>query len=261
MAVIQLQGVGYRHGTSEILKEIDWTVHRGEHWAIIGENGAGKTTLLNIVNGYIWPTTGTVEVLDGRYGKIDIREHRKRIGWVTSALGQRVTSVRPEETALEVVASGRHALIGLWNRPAEEDVEAAGEILEAFGGTRLAERPFRTLSQGEQQSILLARAWMARSELLILDEPCTGLDLRAREQVLSAIRLLGEREGSPTLIYVTHHVEEILPIFTHALLIRQGRLLATGPKLEVLTGGRLTEAFQIGLDVRWQAGRPWVAVT
>ncbi|MDA8346304.1 MAG: ABC transporter ATP-binding protein [Thermaerobacter sp.] len=258
--VIHLRAVGYRRGTEAVLKDIDWTVKHGEHWAIIGENGAGKTTLLNIVNGYIWPTTGTVEVLGGRYGEIDIREQRKRIGWVSSSLGQHVTSVRPDETALEVVVSGRYAVIGLWNTPKEEDVTAAREILTAFGGERIAERPFRTLSQGEQQSILLARTWMARAELLILDEPCTGLDLRAREQVLSAIQLLGKREGGPTLVYVTHHVEEILPIVTHALLIKEGRILAAGAKGEVLTSSRLTEAFEIGVDVRWQAGRPWVAV-
>lgn len=259
-AVIDLQGVGFRREGRPVLQDIDWLVMQGQHWAIIGENGAGKTTLLNIVNGYLWPSTGTVEVLGGRYGEIDIREHRRRIGWVTASLGQRVTSVRPDETALEVVVSGRYAVIGMWHQPKPEDAEAARNILATFGASALADRPFRTLSQGEQQSILLGRMWMAEAEVLILDEPCTGLDLRAREQVLSAVQRLGAQAGAPTLIYVTHHVEEILPLFSHALLIKEGQMLAAGPKEEVVTADLLSRTFEIGLDVRWQAGRPWVSV-
>ena len=259
-AVIDLQGIEYWREDRPILKDLHWTVRQGEHWAVIGENGAGKTTLLNIVNGYLWPRTGTVEVLGGRYGQVDLREHRKRIGWVTSSIGERVTSIRPDETALEVVVSGRYATLGLWNRPTAEDRDSARGLLAAFGGAELADRPFRTLSQGEQQSILIARTWMAQAELLILDEPCVGLDLRARERVLSAIEKLGQRADGPTLLYVTHYAEEILPLITHVLFIKQGRAVAAGPKAAVLTSSRLSEAFGIDLDLHWQSGRPWIAV-
>ncbi len=258
-AAIELRGVGLRRERAQILRDVDWRVEAGEHWALVGENGAGKTSLLEIVMGYLWPTTGSVEVLGARYGEVDLREHRTRIGWVGSSFSQRLAAVRPDETAIEVVVSGERALVGLWQAPTEEQRAAARSVLEALGRGDLAGRPFRTLSQGEQQTVLLARMWMARADLLILDEPCTGLDLRAREQVLEAVGRLAQ-EGGPTLLYVTHHVEEILPAFTHALLLKGGRVLAAGPKEGVLTGRRLSEAFEIGLDVRWQAGRPWVAV-
>jgi iron complex transport system ATP-binding protein len=259
-AVIDLQGIECWREDRLILKDLDWTVRAGEHWAVIGENGAGKTTLLNVVNGYLWPRVGAVEVLGGRYGQVDLPEHRKRIGWVTSSLGTHLASVRPDETALEVVVSGRYARIGQWDLPTADDRDSAREILAAFRATELAERPFRTLSQGEQQTILIARAWMTSAELLILDEPCIGLDLRAREGVLSAVQHLGERADAPTLLYVTHHAEEILPLFTHVLLIKAGRAVAAGPKAEVLTSNRLSHLFGVSVDVHWQSGRPWVAV-
>lgn len=259
-AVIELHDISYWREESPVLQEVDWTVQRGEHWALIGENGAGKTTLLQIIHGDIWPTTGTVETLGARYGTIDLREHKRRIGWVTASLGTHLREIRPDETALEVAVSGGRAVIGLWEPPTPEEAERAREILASFGGARLANRPFYTLSQGEQQSVLLSRAWMARAELLILDEPCTGLDLRAREQLLASIQRLGGRPDAPTLLYVSHHVEEIVPLFTHALLVKQGRIVGSGPKGDVLTGSMLSDAFEIGLDVRWQSGRPWVAV-
>ena len=259
-AVIELAGIEYWREGRPVLRDFHWRVERGEHWAVIGENGSGKTTLLNIVNGYLWPRTGQVTVLGAQYGSTDLREHRRRIGWVTSSIGRHLVAIRPDETALEVVVSGRYAVIGLWHGPSADDQARAMGILAAFGGAALAARPFRTLSQGEQQSVLLGRMWMAEAELLILDEPCTGLDLRARERVLTALRQLCAQGQCPTLVYVTHHVEEILPIFTHALLIKDGRALAAGPKAEVLNGGRLSEAFGVDVDVRWQSGRPWAMV-
>jgi iron complex transport system ATP-binding protein len=260
MSVIRMESVSCRRGHATILKDVNWSVEPGQHWAIIGSNGAGKTTLLNIVNGYTWPTTGTVEVLGQTFGRVNMAELRTRIGWVSSSMSERVHHSRPNERALDVVVSGKYASIGIWTEKSQEDDERALEILEMFQCTHLADQPFHILSQGEKQRILIARAWMAKPELLILDEPCTGLDIKARESLLRTIDSLYKKTQGPTLLYVTHHPEEVLPLFSHALVLKHGRVLASGEKERVMTNELLSEAFDVDVDVAWQADRPWVHV-
>jgi iron complex transport system ATP-binding protein len=260
MSVIRMESVSCRRGDTTILNDLNWTVEPGQHWAIIGSNGAGKTTLLNIVNGYTWPTTGTVEVLGETFGRVNMSELRTRIGWVSSSMTEHVYQSRPEERALDVVISGKYASIGIWTDKSVDDDEQALEILEMFQCAHLADQPFHILSQGEKQRILIARAWMAKPELLILDEPCTGLDIKARETLLRTIESLYRQNHGPTLLYVTHHPEEVLPLFSHALVLKQGKVLASGEKGHVLTSALLSKAFDVEVDVAWQANRPWVHV-
>ncbi|RIV17108.1 ABC transporter ATP-binding protein [Alicyclobacillaceae bacterium I2511] len=258
--VVSLRDITWRRGKQPILTGVNWQIHPGEHWALIGRNGSGKTSLLNILTGYAWPTTGTVEVLGQAFGSVDLRELRKSIGWVSSSFLQELLSLRPTERTLDVVVSGKFASMGVYQQPSTKDRADAVTVLDWFGCSSLAGRLFASLSQGEKQRVLLARAWMGKPQLLILDEPCTGLDVPAREQVLGAIDTLAQQKDGPTLVYVTHHVEEVVPSFTHALVLNHGQVLACGRKNETLTGNTLTEAFSLPVEVSWQSGRPWLQV-
>ncbi len=255
--IVEMKEVFWYRGESLILRNINWLVRTGEHWAIIGLNGSGKTSLLNMINGYIFPSKGEVTVLGKRFGACDLRELRKSIGWVSSSLQE---NLYVNESVLEIVLSGKFASIGLYDKPEEEDVSRALELLEQFGCISLSKRKYFTLSQGEKQKILLARALMSSPRLLILDEPCTALDIFARENFLSLIEQIGKKENAPTLLYVSHHIEEILPIFTHTILLRDGGIHLQGESKEVLTGSRLTDFFGKGVEFTWKDERPWIRI-
>jgi len=237
----------------KIITDVNWEIKKGEHWALIGLNGAGKTTLLNILNGYLWPTTGEVSVLGQRFGKTDLRELRKAIGWVSSALQERIrTSAMTEE----IIMSGKFASIGLYEETTAGDRERASEIMKQLDITHLEGRKYHTCSQGEQQRILIGRALMAEPELLILDEPTNGLDFIARESLLRTVQRFMTADHAPTLIFVTHHMEEILQEFTHTFLLRGGKNFAQGKTKEILRDDLLTEFFERTAHVHWQNNRP-----
>ncbi|VVB52365.1 putative branched-chain amino acid transport ATP-binding protein LivG [uncultured archaeon] len=237
-----------------ILKDVSWRVGVGEHWAVVGANGSGKTMLLRIATGNLWPTEGCVSLLGSVFGGVDLRDLKVRVGWVSSALLSRVP---PEDSALSVVVSGKFASLGLWDKPAEEDFVKAKRLLSFMGANLLADRPFGVLSQGEAQKVLIARALMADPKLLVLDEPTSGLDVRAREEFLVSVENLARKKGGPTLVFVTHHIEEITPSFTGVLVLRKGRVLACGRKEDVLSGKTLSEAFETPLRVVKKGGRYW----
>lgn len=254
-AIIELKGVSLRRGQTAILHGIEWRVRPGEHWVVLGLNGSGKTTMLNVVTGYLWPSEGEVRVLGEKYGTVDLREHRKRIGWVSSSFQERVYG---QERALDMVVSGKFATIGLYDEPTEEDRAQAAALLDKFGCGHLRDRPYALCSQGEKQKILIARALMAQPELLILDEPCNGLDFLARERLLADIARLAEEPGGPALLYVTHHIEEIIPAFTHVLLLQDGTVFRAGPAAEMINRDTLEAFFGVPLDVIWHRGRAWL---
>ncbi len=255
--VIDIEDVSWRRQGEIILSNVNWEVTDGEHWAVLGLNGAGKTTILNMINGYIWPTTGSVNVLGQEFGKTDIRELRKRIGWVSSSLQERIKGT---EYAEDVVVSGRYASIGLYETPTAADFQKAAQIMEQVGGSYLAGRMYQTCSQGERQKLLIARGLMAEPELLILDEPTNGLDFISREDLMSAINLLALKKDAPTIIFVTHHIEEILPVFSHTLLLRNGAVFDHGESRTVLTGEGLSNFFASPVEVEWRKDRPWMSL-
>lgn len=255
--VLEVTGLSIRRDGTMILQDIDWRIERGEHWVILGGNGSGKTSLLAALTGYLMPTAGEVGVFGERYGESDWRELRKRIGVVSSSLRQMMADSEP---ALESVASGKFAMIDYWGKVGRADRRRALGILRQIECEYLAERPWAYLSQGERQRVLIGRALMAEPKLLILDEPCAGLDPVARELFLHFVERLGRRAGAPTLVLVTHHVEEITPVFSHALLLRGGRLLAAGKKGAVLTGRELSRTFGAEVRIRRSAGRYALAV-
>lgn len=241
-SILAVTGLRIARGRATILHDLSWSVAPGENWVILGANGSGKTSLLKALTGYLSPTAGTLALLGQRYGECDWRELRFKIGVVTSAF---TASIPPAEPAIDTVMSGKYAQLDLWHRTTRADRAAALRLLRTAGLGALAERPWVYLSQGERQRVLIARALMARPRLLILDEPCAGLDPVAREKFLQFIENVARRRGPtrPALVLVTHHVEEIMPAFTHALLLREGRIHAAGPRRDVLTSKNLSTIF------------------
>ena len=235
-----------------ILDGIDWRVRPGEHWVILGPNGCGKTSLLKVLLGYLVPSGGSLRALGREYGRDDWRDTRARIGIVSSALQ---ASVPAHEPALHTVVSGARAQLDLWEDPTPAEARAARAGLRRVGATVLGERPWGVLSQGERQRVLIARALMARPRLLVLDEPCAGLDPVAREAFLEQMEGLARDPRGPALVLVTHHVEEITESFSHALLLRTGRVVGAGPRADVLTSARLGEAFGAPLRLRRRGAR------
>ena len=250
--MLTVRDLTIQRGDTRILDRVSWEVARGQHWVILGANGSGKTSLLSALTGYLTPTAGDITVLGETFGASDWRELRKHIGLVSSTVRQMVPE---EEDALTTVVSGRDAVIGFWGDPKPADRKAARALLRQVEAEYLAARPWLVLSQGERQRVLIARALMARPRLLILDEPCAGLDPVAREQFLTFLQRLGSQRGAPALVLVTHHVEEIMPVFSHALLLREGRVVAAGECARVLTGALLSRTFGARLRVRRRGGR------
>ncbi len=246
-----MTGVDYIRSKRPILAGVNWTIAHGEHWALLGANGSGKTTLLKIVTGYEWPTHGEVTVLGQRFGSCDIRDLRKSIGWVSTALEQRVP---PRLTASRVVAGGIDASIGVYRdfTPAEE--ARVVQALAAVNASEVADRAFGLLSQGEQQRTLIARALVLEPRLLILDEPCAGLDPTARHQFLDDMGKLASDPAGPTLIFVTHHIEEIRPWIGRVLALRDGTITAEGTREKVLTGPVLSRVFNTACEVHSTGG-------
>ncbi len=250
-----MQDVSLRRDEFYLLKNINWNVKRGEHWAVVGLNGSGKTSLLKIITGYILPSNGEVTVLGRKFGAYDLRELRKSIGWVSSSLQD---ALYPNETVEEIVASGKYASIGLYESPSVEDLNKVSELLNEFGCSSLCKRRYHTLSQGEKQKVILARALMNKPRLLILDEPCTGLDIFARESFLSLVEQIGNAEEAPTLLYVSHHLDEILAVFSHTLLLREGKIYSAGKTKSVLTSQSLSSFYQHEVDFEWRNNRPFI---
>jgi iron complex transport system ATP-binding protein len=257
IAVIQMQDVSWISGNRYILRDINWTVRKGENWAIIGLNGSGKTSLLNLITGYNWPSRGEISVLEKCFGDYDIRELRKRIGLVSSFLQEKLYAT---ETAEEIVLSGKFATIGLYEKADKTDSEQALRLLRNLQCGYAAKQPYFTLSQGEKQKVLIARALINSPKVLILDEPCAGLDIFSREHLLSSIEKIGKRKSAPTLLYVTHRIEEILPVFTHAILIRHGRIHSKGKTDEILTGKNLRDFLGKYVEVHKRKDRILVTV-
>jgi len=250
--ILNVTSLGITRDGTTILDRVTWTVRAGEHWVILGANGSGKTSLLSALSGYLTPTTGEVEVLGERYGSSDWRELRRAIGIVSSSIRQ---MMHDDEPALDSVISGKFAMIDFRGTASAGDRSEAMRILRQVECGHLAARPWRVLSQGERQRILIGRALMAHPRLLILDEPCAGLDPVAREHFLQFIQRLGSGRNPPALILVTHHVEEIVPIFSHVLLLKAGRVLAAGAWKEVLTSRLLSETFGARVRLRRAGGR------
>jgi len=252
-SVLELTDVSVIRDGNPILNAVSWTVDSDERWAILGPNGAGKTTLLQLASASIHPSSGTARVLDDKLGAIDVFELRPRIGFASTALARQVPS---EETVLNVVLTAAYSVTGRWNEDYEDiDVRRARRVLAEWRLDGLENRAFGGLSDGEQKRVQIARSVMTDPELLLLDEPAASLDLGAREELLKLLGGYASAPTAPAIVMVTHHVEEIPPGFTHALLLKKGQVTAAGPIGEVLNAANLSLTFGLELEVTETDGR------
>lgn len=254
---ISVKDVRFVRNRRLILEDISWEIRKGEHWTVLGANGSGKTTLLQLLAGYLWPTSGSITVLGKRFGETDLRELRKEIGWIGSFLQ---VSIPPSQKPLDFIVSGKYATLGNFDEPKPRDYEDARKLAALLNVGHIVDLPYAVLSQGEKQRLLIARALIHKPRLLILDEPCSGLDLVSREQLLATIESLGRSPGGPTMILVTHHLAEIMPAFTHVLMLKSGRCAASGTKDAVLKSELLSDLFGIPIEAESKNGRYWSRV-
>ena len=255
-AVLDFAEVTVRRGQSVLLDQVSWRVEEQDRWVVLGPNGAGKTTLLQVASAQIHPTDGVAGILDEVLGAVDVFELRPRIGLTSAALAERIPR---GERVHDVVVSASYGVVGRWREAYDGlDHERASQLLTEVGAMHLVDRTFGTLSEGERKRVQIARALMVDPELLLLDEPAAGLDLGGREDLVSTLSVLAADPGSPATVLVSHHVEEIPPGFTHALLLRSGRVVAAGPIAEVVTEQNLAATFGMPLVLNHEGGR-WSA--
>ncbi|MFD5753630.1 ABC transporter ATP-binding protein [Streptomyces sp. NPDC059255] len=254
--VLELVDVTVVRDGRALVDDVSWSVKEGERWVILGPNGAGKTTLLNLASSYLFPTKGQVRILGERLGKVDVFELRPRIGVAGIAMAEKLPK---RQTVLETVLTAAYGMTATWNEDYDEvDEQRARAFLDRLGMTDYLDRRFGTLSEGERKRTLIARAMMTDPELLLLDEPAAGLDLGGREDLVRRLGRLARDPYAPSMIMVTHHVEEIAPGFTHVLMIRQGKVLAAGPMETELTSRNLSLCFGLPLVVE-RTGDRWTA--
>jgi iron complex transport system ATP-binding protein len=252
-AVLEFRDVTVRRGQSLLLDGVDWSVEEDERWVVLGPNGAGKTTLLQLASAQMHPTSGTVDVLGARMGKVDVFELRPRIGLTSAALADRIPAT---EAVSDVVMSASYGVTGRWKESYDEvDEGRAADLLVEVGIQHLAGRTFGTLSEGEKKRVQIARALMVDPELLLLDEPAAGLDLGGREDLVSTLSTLAYDPDSPATVLVSHHVEEIPPGFSHVLMLRRGGVVAQGLLEEQLTEQNLSATFGMPLSLDTVDGR------
>jgi iron complex transport system ATP-binding protein len=252
-AIFEFNDVVVRRGEREILGPINWNVHSGERWVILGPTGAGKTTLLQLCATLIHPTSGSVKILGNHLGKFDVFEIRTRIGITSSAF---VRDFPEDEIVMDVVLTAAYAVIGRWQESYDLwDESRAKALLTALGVRELGDRVFSTLSEGEKKRVQIARSLMADPELLLLDEPASSLDLGGREDLLKRLENLAADPLAPATVIVTHHIEEIPVGTTHALLLKDGEVIAQGAVDRVLTDAFMTQAYGLRIAVQSEGGR------
>ena len=254
--ILSYKNVSFRRDGREILKNINWEIKKAENWALLGLNGSGKSTLLSMIPAYTFATSGEVSVFEKKFGTCIWAEVKEKIGFVSSSLNTFSDSLN-NQTLNNIVLSGKYNSIGIYQEITQKDREKANNIIKDFKLSHLKLNKYITLSQGEQRKTLLARAFMNEPSLLILDEPCSGLDIRAREIFL---KTLEESKSDIPFIYVTHQIEEIIPSITHVAILDNGEIMSQGNKFEVLTEENLSKLYGIDLKIEWSNNRPWLIV-
>jgi iron complex transport system ATP-binding protein len=252
-SVLQFDDVSVVRSGNRILDSVTWEVDGSERWVVLGPNGAGKTTLLQVAAAMIHPSGGMATVLDETLGDVDVFDLRTRIGFASSALARKLPAT---ETVLNVVLTASYSVTGRWNEDYDEvDTRRALRVLAEWKLDHLADRRFGHLSDGEQKRVQIARAVMTDPELMLLDEPAASLDLGSREELLSLLAGYASASDAPGIVMVTHHVEEIPSGFGHALLLRDGAVVAAGPIDDVVTAENLSATFGIPLQLEHRDGR------
>lgn len=244
--VIEVKDLELKSGDKYLLKDINWNVKQGEHWLVFGMNGSGKTTLLSILAGFKHKSGGTVKVFGQEFNEKNILEIRKKIGWISSSFFDQIYK---NESVMDIVLSGRFGTAGLDYGLEDADYKQAADLLQELGIAEKAQLPFRFLSKGERQNVLIARAFMGQPSILLLDEPCSGLDIVAREKFLKTVAKLAQQEGT-TIIYVTHYTEEILTeVFKQTLLLRDGLCYMQGDTASVFHSEMMSDFLRHSIQV------------
>lgn len=256
--ILNYKNITFKRDGRKILKDINWKVCESENWALLGLNGSGKSTILSMIPAYTFATSGELSVFGKTFGSCVWNDVKTKVGFVSSTLNNFSDRLNTQ-TLSDVVLSGKYNSIGIYQEITQQDREEANKIIDDFKLTQLKTNKFSTLSQGEQRKTLLARAFMNKPELLILDEPCSGLDIRAREIFLKSLEENFKNKNMP-FIYVTHQIEEIISSVTHVAILDKGEIVAQGNKFEVLTEENLSKLFDIDLKIEWSNGRPWLLV-
>lgn len=256
--VLHYENITFRRDGKEILTGVDWHVEEGENWALLGLNGAGKSTMLSFIPAYQTATSGVLRVLGKEFGKHIWTDIKERVGFVSSSMNQFVSTMN-KQTIENIVVSGAYNTIGIYRDVEPAVRQKALGLLDEFNMTKRKEALYKTCSMGEQRRALLARAIMSDPDLLILDEPCSGLDLSGRESFLKTLSSLATEFKKP-YVYVTHQIEEIMPPITHVALLKDGAMFMTGTKEEVINERVLSDLYGVALRVEWENGRPWVIV-
>lgn len=260
MKTIEIENASVIYGSKTALNNISWSVEKGERYFILGANGAGKTTLVKMLLGYVWPRFGAnVSILGKKFGTVNLMELRKKIAWVSPFVYQYMNNA--ELTACDVVLSGKDATLGFFRKISEEEEAKALEMLNFLGAGSLLHQSVTTLSSGEQVKVLIARALMTEPELMILDEPSVYMDVAGREFLLKTIENLANDRPDLTIIFITQRIEDILPIFTHGMILKQGNIIVNGLREDVLTEENLNAAYNMKLKlVKTHSGRYWTVI-
>ncbi len=256
--ILNYKNITFKRDGRKILKDINWKVYEGENWALLGLNGSGKSTILSMIPAYTFATSGELSVFGKTFGSCVWNDVKTKVGFVSSTLNNFSDRLNTQ-TLSDVVLSGKYNSIGIYQEITQQDREEANKIIDDFKLTQLKTNKFSTLSQGEQRKTLLARAFMNKPELLILDEPCSGLDIRAREIFLKSLEENFKNKNMP-FIYVTHQIEEIISSVTHVAILDKGEIVAQGNKFEVLTEENLSKLFDIDLKIEWSNDRPFLLI-
>ena len=256
--ILNYKNIIFKRDGRKILKDINWKVCESENWALLGLNGSGKSTILSMIPAYTFATSGELSVFGKTFGSCVWNDVKTKVGFVSSTLNNFSDRLNTQ-TLSDVVLSGKYNSIGIYQEITQQDREEANKIIDDFKLTQLKTNKFSTLSQGEQRKTLLARAFRNKPELLILDEPCSGLDIRAREIFLKSLEENFKNKNMP-FIYVTHQIEEIISSVTHVAILDKGEIVAQGNKFEVLTEENLSKLFDIDLKIEWSNDRPFLLI-
>lgn len=257
--LLSFEDISFVREQRNILSNISWKVKQGEQWAILGLNGSGKSTLLSMLPAYQFPSSGKLKAFGLEFGKEDWTRVKENISYVSSSL-ELFSSTLEKCKLKDIILSGKFYSIGLYQKVCQEDYQRVEELAKSFHLEALLEHPYSSLSQGEKRKALLARAYMSECKLLILDEPCTGFDIRSRENFLQSLEKSIQKNPEIATLYVTHQVEEILPSVTHVAILEEGKMKYQGKKEEILTENILSELFQVDILIHWHAGRAWIQV-
>lgn len=256
-ALVALKNVSHQYGDDEVLRDVDWHIQPGDQWAILGPNGAGKTTLVEIAAGYRWPNRGGTVTRFGQE-QYDLSQWRTQVGWLSTDL---LSKIPDRQSVKDTVLAGALGQTRLAERPdlslSDEDYRAANYLLDTMDLSGKEDRPFSSLSQGETQLVLVARALISEPELVVLDEPCAGLDPGSREQFLTILNTVLTERNQITTIFISHHVEELTPVFDSLLTLRDGEVLQRGPIGDVLTENHLNELYGTSFELIERHGRRW----